>query len=65
MYLSTSKCNLPIKSETETQACAMQKLQIEKKEKHLLEKRIKNVETELRSFGASQKDVCKTHSEGV
>lgn len=31
----------------------------------MLEKRIKDVEAELRSLGASQKDVRKTHSEGV
>ena len=31
----------------------------------MLEQRIKDVEAELRSSGASRKDVRKTHSEGV
>lgn len=65
MYLSAPKCNLPIESEAEKQARAMQRLQIEKKEERLLEKRIKDVEAELRSSGASRKDVRETHSEGV
>ena len=65
MYFSALKCNLSIKSEAETQACIMQRLQIKKKEEHLLEKKIKDMEVELKCFRASQKDVCKTHSKNV
>lgn len=43
----------------------MQKLQIERKKERLLEKRFKDVEAELRSFRASQKDIHKTHSKGI
>lgn len=42
----------------------MQRLQIERK-KERLEKRIKYVEAELRSFRASRKDIHKTHSKGI
>lgn len=43
----------------------MQRLQIEKKKEPLLEKRIKDVEAELRSFRAFRKDIHKTHSKGI
>lgn len=43
----------------------MQKLQIERKKERLLEKRFKDVEAELRSFRASQKDIYKTHSKDI
>lgn len=64
-YLLAPKCSLPIKNKAEKQARAVRKLQIEKKKEHLLEKRVKNVEAELISFRASQKDVHKTYSEDV
>ena len=64
-YLSVPKPNLPIESESAKQDCTRRRLHIEKKEGHLLEKRIKDVEAELRSFGASRKDVRETNSEGV
>lgn len=65
MYLSAPKRNPPTQSKAENHARATRRLQIEKIEDRLLEQRIKDVETELRSSGASRKDVRKTHSEGV
>lgn len=65
MYLSAPKRNPPTQSKAENHAGATRRLQIEKIEDRLLEQRIKDVETELRSSGASRKNVRKTHSEGV
>ena len=65
MYLSVPKRNLPIESESEKRDCAKRRIEIEKKEERLLEKRIKDVEAELRNLGASRKEVHETHSEGV
>lgn len=38
---------------------------LRKNRERLLEKRIKEVEAELRSFRASRKDIHKTHSKGI
>lgn len=65
MYLSVLKHNLLIISKSEKQDCARQKIEIEKKEGPLLERRIKDVEAELKNLGASQKEVHKTHSKDV
>lgn len=65
MYFSVPKHNLPIKSESKKQDRARRRIEIEKKEKRLLEKRFKDVKAELRNLGASQKEVHKIHSEGV
>lgn len=40
-------------------------LQIKKREKRLLEQKIKDVDIELRSFEVSQKDVCKIDIEDL
>ena len=53
MYLSAPKHNLPTQSKAESHARDARRLQIEKREEHLLEQRIKDVEIELRSSGAS------------
>ena len=65
MYLSAPKRNPLTQSKAESHVRAARRLQIEKREERLLEQRIKDVEIELISSGASRKDIHEIHSEGV
>lgn len=53
MYLSISKHNLPIKNKGKKQDYTREKIEIEKKKRRLLEKKIKNVRAKLKNLGIS------------
>ena len=65
LYLLAPIPKPPPPNEADNCARAIQRLRIEKKEERLLEQRIKDIETGLRSCGASRKDIREIHSEGV
>lgn len=65
VYLSILKRNLPIENEDKKQDRTKQKREIKKKEEYLLEKRINEIETELKSLRASRKEVYKIYNEDV
>lgn len=64
-YTSAPKTSLRLEKKVDEDARAIRRLQIEKKEGLLLEKRIKEVEAELRNSGACRKDILEIHKEGV
>lgn len=49
----------------DNRVCAIQKLQIKKKEERLLKQRIKDIEIGLKSYKTSRKNVYKIYSKGV